>query len=108
MLAGGDAKILAGGMKDKDMRHSYEIIAKAKGSADNGKAVARRICIACHKFLGEGVEYGPDLMGVGARLKREDIIESIMEPNAKVDPSTQGVFLPRVEPEFPRSPLSDK
>lgn len=79
-------KILAGGMKEKDLRKSYDIIARAKGSADNGKAVARRICIACHKFYGEGIEYGPDLMGVGARLPRADLIESILEPNAKVDP----------------------
>ncbi len=61
-------------------------IGKAKGSADNGKAVFRRICIACHKIYDEGIEYGPDMMGVAARLKREEIIESILDPNAKVDP----------------------
>lgn len=61
-------------------------IAKAKGNVDNGKAVFRRICIACHKFGNEGIEYGPAANGVGSRLKREDIIESILEPNAKIDP----------------------
>jgi putative heme-binding domain-containing protein len=61
-------------------------IGKAQGSADNGKAVFRRICIACHKVYGEGIEYGPDMMGVAARLKREEIIESVLDPNAKVDP----------------------
>ncbi|MEO7796535.1 MAG: SGNH/GDSL hydrolase family protein, partial [Opitutaceae bacterium] len=61
-------------------------IGKAKGNADNGKAVFRRICIACHKVFDEGIEFGPDMMGVGTRLKREEIIESILDPNAKVDP----------------------
>lgn len=61
-------------------------IAKAKGNADSGKAVFRRICIACHKWGGEGIEYGPAMNGVATRLKREIIIESILEPNAKVDP----------------------
>lgn len=61
-------------------------VAKGKGSADSGKAVYRRICVACHKWGGEGIEYGPHFDGVGTRLKREDIIESIIEPNAKIDP----------------------
>lgn len=61
-------------------------IAKTKGNADSGKAVFRRICIACHKWGGEGIEYGPVMNGVAKRLKREEIVESIIEPNAKVDP----------------------
>lgn len=59
-------------------------VAKATGNADQGKAVARRICVACHKVFNEGVAYGPDFAGVGTRLKRDEIIESILEPNAKI------------------------
>lgn len=61
-------------------------IAQAKGVADSGKAVFRRICVACHKFGAEGIEYGPHMDGVGGRLKREDIIESVLDPNAKIAP----------------------
>jgi putative heme-binding domain-containing protein len=61
-------------------------IAKARGIADNGKAVFRRICVACHKFGAEGIEYGPQMDGVGTRLKREDIVESVLDPNAKIAP----------------------
>lgn len=60
-------------------------VALGKGTADRGKEVARRICIACHKFGTEGIAYGPDFAGVGKRLKREELIESVLEPNAKVD-----------------------
>ncbi|MEO7319151.1 MAG: heme-binding protein, partial [Chthoniobacteraceae bacterium] len=61
-------------------------IAKGKGNVDSGKAVFRRICIACHKYGKEGIEYGPAAHGTGSRLKREEIVESILEPNAKIDP----------------------
>lgn len=61
-------------------------IAKARGNADNGKAVFRRICISCHKWGNEGIEYGPAINGLAARMKREDIIESILEPNAQLAP----------------------
>jgi putative heme-binding domain-containing protein len=70
----------------KDRDGIYQEIAKVKGTADNGKAVFRRICVACHKFGSEGIEYGPQMDGVAVRLKREDIIESILDPNAKIAP----------------------
>ncbi len=70
--------------KDRDKAHAE--IAKAKGNPDTGKAVFRRICIACHKIFNEGLEFGPILNGVGSRMKKEDIVESILEPNAKIDP----------------------
>ena len=73
-------------MPQKDKDKAYADIVKAKGNVDNGKAVVRRICIACHKVFGEGVDYGPDFMGVGTRMKKEIIAESILEPNAKLDP----------------------
>ena len=61
-------------------------IAQANGNADNGKAVFRRICIACHRWSGEGIEYGPAIDGLAGRMKREDIVESVLEPNALVAP----------------------
>jgi putative heme-binding domain-containing protein len=73
-------------LKQQDRDGIYQEIAKAKGVADNGKAVFRRICIACHKWSSEGIEYGPNMDGVAARLKREDIIESVLDPNAKIAP----------------------
>lgn len=78
--------IAAPDMSEKDRAKVVADIAKGKGNADAGKAVFRRICIACHKWGGEGIEYGPAIDGVASRLTRNEIIESILEPNAKVDP----------------------
>ncbi len=59
------------------------------GNAENGKTVFRRNCIACHRVYNEGAEYGPQMDGekpVGQRLTRYKIVESIIDPNADVDP----------------------
>jgi putative heme-binding domain-containing protein len=63
------------------------------GNADNGKAVFRRNCTACHRVFNEGAEFGPQMDGnpdgkgpVGKRLSKLKIVESIIDPNAEVDP----------------------
>lgn len=59
------------------------------GNAENGKAVFRRGCIACHKVYNEGADFGPDMMKVGTRLTRYKLVESIIDPNAEIDPKYQ-------------------
>jgi quinoprotein glucose dehydrogenase len=42
-------------------------------------------CLKCHKLGDEGgSEAGPDLSTVGSRLTREELLESIVLPNAKI------------------------
>jgi quinoprotein glucose dehydrogenase len=41
-------------------------------------------CFRCHKVKGEGGEAGPDLTGVGKRVDRRYILESVVDPNAKI------------------------
>jgi len=62
-------------------------IADMKGNPTNGRAVFARNCTACHRMgNGEGKDYGPNMNEVGKRLTRVKIIESILEPNAELDP----------------------
>jgi putative heme-binding domain-containing protein len=49
----------------------------ARGKA--GFAAAQ--CILCHRFGDEGGAAGPDLTNVTTRFKRQDILESIVEPS---------------------------
>ncbi|MGC3972330.1 MAG: HEAT repeat domain-containing protein [Pirellulales bacterium] len=56
------------------------------GNADNGKVVFRRSCTACHKVYNEGADFGPDMMKVGTRLKPFKILQSIIDPNADIEP----------------------
>jgi putative heme-binding domain-containing protein len=65
---------------------ALQAIADMKGgNPENGKLVFRRSCTACHKVYGEGAEYGPDMMKLATRLKKDKIVESIIDPNAEVD-----------------------
>lgn len=79
-------KLLAGSVKEADRPKSYDIISKAKGDPAKGKIVAQRICVACHMIDGQGINYGPAMAGVATRLKKGELVESIIDPNAKLDP----------------------
>ncbi len=62
-------------------------LAGMKGNPTNGRAVFVRSCTACHKVgNGEGQDYGPNMAEVGKRLTRVKIVESIIDPNADVEP----------------------
>ena len=46
-------------------------------------------CLACHRFGNEGGGVGPDLTAVSTRFKRQDILESILEPSKVVSEQFQ-------------------
>jgi putative heme-binding domain-containing protein len=51
---------------------------------EDGRAVFKKICAACHKINGEGNKIGPELDGIGLRgLDR--LIEDILDPSRTVD-----------------------
>jgi quinoprotein glucose dehydrogenase len=61
------------------------------GQQEAGKGVFREksetSCLRCHKTeWDEGGDVGPDLRGIGKRLSRLQILESILQPNRHVDP----------------------
>lgn len=58
------------------------------GDADRGRELvlyhAGAACIRCHVVDGRGGTAGPDLTGVGARLDRAALLESILSPGATI------------------------
>lgn len=53
-------------------------------------------CIRCHRSSeGGGGEAGPQLAGIGARLSREELLESILKPSAKIAEGYQIVTVNR-------------
>src|SRR5262249_53007791 len=44
-------------------------------------------CFVCHKIDGRGEAVGPDLSHIGAAMKREKLIESILEPSKEIAPA---------------------
>ncbi|MFO0951949.1 MAG: PVC-type heme-binding CxxCH protein [Isosphaeraceae bacterium] len=69
-------------------------LAGLSGSANRGREVFTRICTACHRVgNGEGRDYGPNLAGVAKRLTRFKIVQSVIDPNAEVDPKYRATVL---------------
>jgi putative heme-binding domain-containing protein len=57
-----------------------------KGNPEEGAKIFKRTCAACHRIGSDGADFAPNLSDVGKRLKHEEILESILFPNAKIDP----------------------
>jgi uncharacterized repeat protein (TIGR03806 family) len=54
-------------------------------SIDSGRDAFRDAgCLQCHRIGGEGGVVGPDLAGVGRRLSRRDLLESILLPSKAI------------------------
>jgi len=66
---------------------------KARGKEIlRGKAETE--CLRCHRIeWGEGGQVGPDLVGVGQRLSRADLLASICDPNRRIAEGYQGTIL---------------
>jgi quinoprotein glucose dehydrogenase len=67
------------------------------GDAEAGRAIffdkTEVSCLRCHKVGGVGGEVGPDLSGIGAKQKREYLLESIVDPNKEVAKGFESVVL---------------
>ena len=66
-------------------------------------------CNRCHAWDGEGGGVGPDLFEVGKRLPREQILQSILEPNAVIAASWPAPFsaMPSLRPFLSDKQLRD-
>lgn len=43
-------------------------------------------CVRCHNVGGEGASVGPNLKGVASRLTREQLLQALIEPSARIAP----------------------
>jgi putative heme-binding domain-containing protein len=57
---------------------------RAPLSLDEGRAIFDKLCAQCHKFGSIGREVGPDLTTMTSRLKKKDIVESILWPSKTI------------------------
>ncbi len=69
---------------------------KAAGDPHRGELVFRRVelaCTACHGIGGAGGKVGPDLTSIGASAPLDYIVESVVNPGAKVKEGYHSVIL---------------
>jgi quinoprotein glucose dehydrogenase len=71
--------------------------ALAGGDAEKGRAIvlnnAAVYCTRCHKLDGQGGDVGPALNGIAAMKDRMYLLESIVNPNAKIAMGFQSVII---------------
>ncbi len=64
----------------------------SKADLAHGKSLFEsKGCLNCHRVKDHGSRVGPDLTGIGARRKRDEIERSIVDPNAEVLPENRYV-----------------
>ena len=72
--------------KDAKPMPAIADLIKRSGDAKNGEVVFTGVgtCAKCHIVNGKGVEIGPNLSEIGAKLSREAMFESILFPSAGI------------------------
>ena len=51
-------------------------------------------CASCHDLGGSGADIGPSLNGIGKRMTRAEVVESIIDPNAVIAEGYDADFMP--------------
>ncbi len=80
----------AAGLPKNDSVLAWFRVALSGGDAESGQRIFRSHtvaqCFRCHKVRGQGGEAGPDLTQLAGRATREHLLESMIDPNAKLAP----------------------
>jgi putative heme-binding domain-containing protein len=63
---------------------SYHDAASRRGEVARGKEVFRAVCSGCHRIGDMGSQVGPDLVDLGGRLTKGNLLTQILDPNASI------------------------
>lgn len=70
------------------------------GDVDRGAALLHgkaAVCLTCHQVAGRGTAVGPALDAIGARRSRSELLASLLEPSAAIDPQFRAFMLTRAD-----------
>ena len=68
----------------KEVVDKFIHLADEPGDAKLGQTVFEKNCMVCHTLEGRGGKVGPELTGIGARAKSENLMQ-ILDPNRSVE-----------------------
>jgi quinoprotein glucose dehydrogenase len=101
--ASGDAKLGAALEAHQKSRKAETLVAAFRPGLLTGGDPRRGVqvimqnpaaeCTRCHSAFGQGSNVGPDLTKIGGTLTREQILEALLEPNARIAPGYGTVSL---------------
>ncbi|TAH22140.1 MAG: hypothetical protein EAZ08_01390 [Cytophagales bacterium] len=61
-----------------------------KGDMVKGKTAFTQYCAQCHQVKGEGIDFGPKLSEIGAKLPKEGLYKAILQPNEGISFGYEG------------------
>jgi len=64
-----------------------------KGDAQRGQRIFASLCAACHRANGAGIDFGPELSGIGTKWNRGALLEQILQPSKVIEPQWQLVSI---------------
>lgn len=65
-------------------------LTKIKADPTKGAAVFKAYCASCHQISGQGIDFGPNLSQIGAKLTKESIFSSIIHPDLGISFGYEG------------------
>ncbi len=72
-----------------DLASSVEGLGGGRSFANGKQIFEVASCVSCHRMNGAGVEIGPDLAQLDAKMTPAEILRSLLEPSAKIDEKYQ-------------------
>lgn len=84
--------LLAQYQQQKDPNKQLDMYREALygGDAEKGRQLFRQSntaqCVRCHKVGGSGANVGPELTRIASQLSREQLLEAMVDPSARVAP----------------------
>jgi len=95
--ASADLKTKLSGIKPASSPMDEYLESLFGGNRMNGYAIfnynSTAQCVRCHSMGGEGGSVGPNLSKIGSTLKREQILQALVEPSARLSPGYGTVSL---------------
>lgn len=65
---------------------AYRPAVELPGRSDQGRAVFRKHCVACHRLENIGDQVGADLLAALPNKTKEQLLLDILDPNREIDP----------------------
>jgi len=95
LQAAGQLKPMTQTLTPEQMSALVELVG-TKGNAANGESIYRRAelqCSVCHAIGGQGGKIGPDLISIGSSAPVDYLIESLLNPTAKIKEGYHTTFV---------------
>ncbi len=91
---------IAGKTIDGEKLPTVKRLVSMEGTPEKGQSIFGQHCANCHQVNGEGIEFGPDLSGIGSKLAPQALFEAIIYPSNGINFGYEGWLIERKDGSF--------